>query len=878
MQPPPPEAPTGERRSVARPVAVPRPVADAAGRTYLLAAVLTLASIIAWSLLDLNAAAMRAWSLPIWAMASITFACGFMAFDVEFRRETYTFTFNEIVLIIGAFFAGPLSFLAARLIGEALFLTVRERQPIRKLVLNLSVILAESVVLIAVITAFRSVLSVHNPVDWLIALLAIVCAEMVGYVAIATVIRWHGGPITLRSIMKIGLVTTPANTSLAFVVVALAQAQPLALPLLALIAVFMVRMYRSNHALKQRYDSLNLLYEFTHLVSGAREPVQVLDAMLGQAKDTLRTERAEFWLATNDGLYRRHIASDEGTTSVTTTLPPALADVLDTIGTEREAALIQRGTTDPAMSAALESLGAGDALISPVRDGETLIGFVTVLDRLGDISTFSLQDARMFATLASHAGVALQNGRLIARLHEQARQREFEAHHDPLTGLPNRVLFSERLERRLARAGASGTGIALMDLDGFKDVNDTLGHQSGDAVLVEVGNRLRASTHDGTLVARLGGDEFALLAPENMSIDEFVGMCRRLRDSLASPMAVDHLSVNMGSSFGIAVAPTDGSDPESLIRSADVAMYSAKAGRGGGVCRYDSERDENSPRRLAIAHDIRTAVERGELHAVYQPKVSLTDHRVVGAECLCRWTHPVFGLVPPDEFIPLADRTGAIVGITRWILATALEQCERWAAQGLDWGVAVNVSMRNLLDNELVSELADLLQASSVEPDRITLEITETHVMSDVARTGAVLGSLAKLGVRLSIDDFGTGYSSLAYLQRLDVDEVKIDKSFVADLGTECGADAIVRSVIDLARNLDLRVVAEGVETAAAAARLIELGCDEAQGFFFSHPVPGSDMVPGMVVAMVPEPMPPRDVAIAASIARHRPAAFVLID
>jgi diguanylate cyclase (GGDEF)-like protein len=502
--------------------------------------------------------------------------------------------------------------------------------------------------------------------------------------------------------------------------------------------------------------------------------------------------------------------------------------------------VIARGVPDAALQAVLDALHARDALIAPVLEGDSLIGFVVVADRLSDIYTFGSQDARMFATLANHAGVALQNGRLIVRLHEQARQREHEALHDPLTRLPNRVQFGERLERRLGENDGQPIGIALMDLDGFKEINDTLGHQSGDAVLIEVARRLLASVSDDTLVVRLGGDEFAVLAPPGMGRDELESMCRRVRTELAVPISIDALSVNTGVSIGIAVAPTDGRDADTLLRCADVAMYAAKGGRGGGVCIYEPDRDENTPRRLTLTTDVRSAVERDEMVAVYQPKVSLVDGTITGVECLCRWRHPVFGEVGPDEFIPLADRTGAIGSITAWMLATAVDQCWRWAELGLDWGVAVNVSMRNLLDLELHTQLRDLLTTSGVAPERVTLEITETHVMSDAIRTAHVLEQLALLGVRISIDDFGTGYSSLAYLQRLAVDEVKIDKSFVADLGVRPGAEAIVRSVIDLARNLDLRVVAEGVETETALARLRELGCDEAQGYLFARPMTAS--------------------------------------
>jgi diguanylate cyclase (GGDEF)-like protein len=817
-----------------------QPLPDAARRTYLLATALILAAGIVMTRLDLHVDPAVGWSMPFWAVGILAFATAFLVFNVEFRRETYTFTFAEIVLVVGLFFAAPAHFIVGRLLGELAFLVIRERQQPRKLIMNLSAFFAESVVLVAIEQMLLDGLDVREPLSWFVALVAVIGAELVGFAAIATAVRWHGGPITLRSIIQIGLITAPANTSLALVVCVLVDAEPAAVPLLGGVAAILVMTYRAYSSLKQRYDSLSLLYDFTHLVSGAREPDQVLDAMLAQAKDLLRAERAEFWLATGGATYRRHVVDDAGHTSARVTIPDALATLVERMPTERDSVLIARNSASEVDRLVLATLGASDALVAPILEGDTLIGFVAVVNRLSEIYSFEAQDARMFTTLASHAGVALQNGRLIVRLHEQARQREHEALHDPLTGLPNRAMFSDRLGTRLASRAEqhhdATVGIALMDLDGFKEINDTLGHQAGDEVLVEVARRLRVAVDD-MLAVRLGGDEFALLAAPGTSHAELERACRRVRDAIAEPMSIDHLVVNMGVSIGIAVAPGDGDDADTLIRRADIAMYAAKAGHNGGVCFYDADRDENTPRRLALGHDMRVAVDAGQLRIVYQPKISLADGRITGVESLCRWEHPTFGLVMPDEFIPLAERTGAIGDLTRWMLSEAVSQCERWQAIGHPWGVAINVSVRNLLDAELVGIVGSVLAQSTIAPSDLTLEITETHVMSDSVRTTHVLEELAALGIRLSIDDFGTGYSSLAYLQRLPVDEVKIDKSFVRALAVEGGADAIVRSVLDLARNLDLWVVAEGVEDGATATRLRSLGCDEAQGFFYARPM-----------------------------------------
>ncbi len=822
-----------------------QPRTDAARRTYLLSAALTLFAGIGITRLELHALPISSWVMPVWIVAIIAIGAAFMVFDVEFRSEVYTFTFGEMVLVLGLFFASPISLIIGRLGGELLFLTLRERQPLRKLVMNLSSILAETVVLLTVQQALLPNMDIRDPLGWLVALTAVVAAEMVGYAAIATAVRWHGGPLTFRSILQIGLLTAPANTSLTLVIGVLIEVQPSAVPLLGGVAIFLLVMYRSYGSLRQRYESLSLLYDFTHLVSGVREPDAVLDAMLSQAKDLLRAERAEFWMLTGTDSCRRYVVDDRGQSSTSLTLPPALASVITgEFLSSREARIFSRGQKSDHAAAVLIELGARDALIAPIVEGESLIGFVVTANRLSDIYTFVGQDARIFATLASHAGVALQNGRLIIRLHDQARQREHEARHDSLTGLPNRVLFADRLNRRFEDRAAVGDEItiALMDLDGFKEINDTLGHQAGDKVLVEVARRLRSAVDEATLVVRLGGDEFGLIAGARAQPADVELMCHRVRAAVAEPMEVDGIPVTMGVSIGLATAPEDGDNAETLLRRADVAMYSAKSGRDGGVCFYDATRDQNTPRRLALGHELRLAVDAGQIRPVFQPKISLSDGRMTGVECLCRWDHPTVGEIMPDEFIPLADRIGISGSLTTFMLSSALDHAERWRSNGHDWGISVNISMNTLVDHDLIAIVRRLLTTSSVPPQSVTLEITETHVMSDAVRATRALAELAELGVRLSVDDFGTGYSSLAYLQRLPVNEVKIDKSFVKSLGLDGGADAIVRSVLDLARNLNLWVVAEGVEDASAADRLRDLGCEEAQGFYYARPMSAAEI------------------------------------
>ena len=427
------------------------------------------------------------------------------------------------------------------------------------------------------------------------------------------------------------------------------------------------------------------------------------------------------------------------------------------------------------------------------------------------------------------------------RLLRQRERLTHQALHDSLTGLPNRDQLYDRLHAalRTARPGAAHPALLLMDLDRFKEINDTFGHQQGDKLLQQVGGRLRGRLRAADTVARLGGDEFAIVLPATGAAAASA-MAAALLEALDQPFVLEGYRVTLGASIGITLAPEHGQDATTLLRRADVAMYTAKRG-GGGHALYTAEQDQYSPDRLGLTGELRQAIEQDRLCLHYQPKVDLKTGRLDSVEALVRWPHPTRGFLPPDQFIPLAEHTGLIAPLSRWVLATALGQCRAWRDEGLEMRVAVNVSTRLLQDEHLTEVVADLLRAHGVTPTDLELEITESAVMADPARALDVLGRLHRMGVRLSVDDFGTGYSSLAYLNRLPVDEVKIDKSFVLGMGT--GGDAtIARSIIDLGHNLGLVVVAEGVEDRATYDRLSAMTCDLAQGYYLSRPIPAAEL------------------------------------
>jgi diguanylate cyclase (GGDEF)-like protein len=426
------------------------------------------------------------------------------------------------------------------------------------------------------------------------------------------------------------------------------------------------------------------------------------------------------------------------------------------------------------------------------------------------------------------------------RLRRQAAEKEEQALSDGLTGLPNRTMFSSLVERTIASNGRrKRMGVVmLMDLDRFKDVNDTLGHHNGDLLLQRIGSRLHSVLRDTETVARLGGDEFAILLPEVPDRQSVVPVVRRVLKVLEEPVVVGGLALQCEGSIGIAIFPEHGKTVDSVMRAADVAMYMAKENRSGYEF-YDVRRHEHrhDAGRLALIGELRRAMDETELVLYYQPKVNMRTGRAEGVEALARWHHPERGLLSPDEFIPLAERSNLLRPMTLYLLDSALRQANAWRTRGLEVSVAVNLSMQNLIDLRLPNDLARLLTSWRLPPGSLELEITESTIMADHRRAVTILTRLSKMGVALSIDDFGTGYSSLAYLQNLPVDSLKIDKSFCISMAEDPGKATIVQSTIDLGHNLGLKVVAEGVETEEVYKSLADLGCDYAQGFFMSRPL-----------------------------------------
>lgn len=429
-----------------------------------------------------------------------------------------------------------------------------------------------------------------------------------------------------------------------------------------------------------------------------------------------------------------------------------------------------------------------------------------------------------------------------------------EARTDELTGVANRRALLAALQgctttgRPAGAAGPSGPGLLLLDLDRFKEINDSLGHRVGDELLRQLAVRLSAAVRPQDLLARLGGDEFAVLLSPGTDLAAARSMAERLAAALQEPFPLDDVTLHMQASIGIALYPEHCTDRMQLLQRADVAMYAAKRNQSG-IAVYRPADDTHSRARLEIAEQLRTAIERGELYCEYQPKVTLRDGSVGSVEALVRWQHPTRGALPPDVFLPLAEQLGLMRPLTLAVLDLALGRLVQWRALDVarELSVAVNLSVTSLLDADLTADVRRLLEAHRLPPSALILEITETGLMSDSSRAGAMLAELHGLGVGLSVDDYGTGYSSLAYLQDLPVDELKLDRAFVHRLTSDPRSAAIVRSTVDLAHSLGLRLVAEGVEDAATLGTLREFGCDIAQGYLHSRPLPAQEMGPWLL-------------------------------
>ena len=818
--------------------------------------------------------------IPWWGIGIAFAATDVFVVHLHARRDAVSFSLSEIPLVVGLFLANPVSLIIGRIVGGMAALTIHRRQSGLKLAFNLGQFLLFEGVL--PILLFRAVLGTHNPTSlWGsgAAFCAVLSTNLLSGLAISLAgLINRSMPLDMLALRALGggLVAALGNISLAIVAVLMFWHDASSSWLLIVVAAVLYVAYRGYVSLRQTYARLETLYDFTRAVNWSLKKTPALETILDETRELMQAEIAEATVIPSSPGDLPSITTlgpgerlETSYVALTTAIEGALSEVVRT----GKGLLVPRPIRDDALRNEMERRGLKDAVVAPLRSEDGIIGTIMVANRMGDVGTFEAEDLRMLETVTNHASVTLENRRLVDQLREEAAEKEHQAAHDSLTGLPNRTLFNQRVEQAIAAARDTKASVAVMvlDLDDFKEVNDTLGHHHGDLLLKEIADRLCDVLRPSDTVARLGGDEFAVLIPFLENPKAVGNVARRISHAFERNFELGEVTLEVRSSIGIALYPQHGEDGKTLLQRADIAMYSSKEQRRGFEI-YDANKDQCNPRRLALMPELRKAIQRSELEVYYQPQANIGDRGFVGVEALLRWQHPEHGFVPPDEFVPMAEHTGLIRPLTLFVLRRAMEQCLVWRQAGVDLTLAVNLSVRNLLDMAFPLDVARLLKDTGYDAQYLTLEITESCIMADPGRMLTELKRLDALGVKLSIDDFGTGYSSLSYLSRLPVKEVKIDRSFVMHMIDDDNDGVIVQSIIDLGRNLNLQVVAEGIEDSDTWQRLADMGCDIAQGYYLGRPQPASQLERWFAEnGVFLDPLAPRAVAMADHVPGGRP-------
>jgi diguanylate cyclase (GGDEF)-like protein len=772
-------------------------------------------------------------------------AAELLTVDIESRSEAHSVNFVELVYVGALLLGSPLVVVMARVAGLIVVVGVIRRQSPLKLAVNVAMAGAESASACLVFTALIGTYSPAQPAGWAVIYASTVTAYLVSTTLVTvaiTVLSGFPGRRMLGQVLLVGGMVAVANTTIGIVVLgSLWNDSSLGLLVVA-VAVVLFLLHRSHTRLSERHKSLETLHDFTRGLGGSLEIHELERAVVEGARGILRGEQGALLLPPiREGAPATRVLSQGEDIARSNISPTELAADLAILLPDGESRLYEPGQPIPGW---LAEIGVKDAVIVPLTTDGVTSGALLVSNRLTEVSEFVDDDLRVFETLANHANVALENGRLVAHLQHEAKEQAYLALHDSVTGLPNRTSLQEQLDAAIQRAKVTEVGLALIfvDLDTFKEVNDTLGMATGDRLLLEVRQRVEAVLPPTATLARFTGDQFAVLVTSVADLDDVMKLAETIHAEFDSPFTADAVSLVLGASLGIAHYPDHASSADLLLQRTDAATYMARLD-GSGIEVYAADADPYAPRRLALAADLREALERDEVDVYVQPKVLLTDGVVVGAEALVRWTHPRLGPLSPDQFIPAAEHTGVIRSLTAYVVRDALDQCRAWRDAGLDLTISVNLSARNLFDSHLVEDIGAAIAVAGVPASALTLELTESTVMGGSKRSLGVLEGLQGLGVGLSVDDFGTGYSSLSHLRQLPVTELKVDKSFVATMTSNEHDAVIVRALVDLGRSLGLHTVAEGVESTEAFEMLREFGCDEAQGYLLSRPLPAAQFV-----------------------------------
>ncbi|HEY8302070.1 MAG TPA: EAL domain-containing protein [Jatrophihabitans sp.] len=801
--------------------------------------------------LDAHSASTLRPDLPSWAVfvaLAAMFGLGErLPMVIEFRRQAHTITLAGPALVLGALLAPVQMVVLARLIGSVVALAHRRQAP-AKLAYNVAAFSCEAALATALVHRFVGT-TTHLGLAAVLGVIGVMVAvDQLFSGLVLLMIRMHNGPVSPRDAIGVlvpAVVMTTVSAAVASGGVMIIEHGAAGELIVAITTATAVMLYRGYLHTKRRHEALELVHEFVTGGAGTESVAEAAHQLLDRIRTLLRAARVEMAVCetADDGDTLPHslatFVADDGGFAVHETVAPITDWVLLRALTQHQPMLAARTDRDGAVVDWLAQHGYRDAMLIAFAAGSGIEGTVTVVDRLGDTATFTADDLALLQTLTGHLAVAARSAQMVERL-------AFDANHDALTGLPNRSQLTRTIAARAD--DPHGAAVLLLDLDRFKEVNDALGHAAGDRLLCVVAERLRAAVPVGATVARFGGDEFAVHLPgvgDDDAAARAVG--DRIATALSRPVSVEGAQVSAEASIGIAFAQPGTVASTDLIRRADTAMYTAKAGERAGepkVAVYHPEMDRGRVENLAMLAELRTALREHpeQFQLLFQPQVDLTTRQLVSAEALARWHHPTLGVVTPDRFIPLLETSGLIDELMPIVLDSALRECRRWHDRAVPISVSVNLSARNAANLDLPRQVGAALRRAGLPPSSLIIEITESSLVSEQQQK--VLIDLAAHGVGISLDDFGTGYSSLSYLQRLAVQEVKIDRSFVFGLTTTPEASrALIEGVASLCSALDLRVVAEGAETMEIVDTLAELGCDVVQGYAIARPMPALEFM-----------------------------------
>ena len=786
----------------------------------LLTTMLATGTALVWMVADLSAVRVDSAWWVVLIVLSVFVVAEATQLHLEYRRQNNSITLSEVPLVLGLFLLAPPVLLAVR-VGAVLLVSLRQRRSVLKTAFNVTLAGAEVAVAASIAVAL-GLGDVSDPRSWLAVLAAVGAVTGMSIVTVQLVILFTEGPQSRVRIVRHVLLSAAIaalNSTVALVILIVLDVDGRAGVLLAVLCAVLLLAYRGYARSYRQHASLRRVYAFSRLLELVRSADAPLDAALNEARDVLNSSRITLRLV---GDNRLSLSVDgDGRSSTPPDLPED--DPVATRARNSRSGVLLAGKR---AEAALATRGAHEVIAVPLRSGPNSLGHLEFSDRQNSLSHYTAEDVQVADSLATRLTAALENQDLVARLRHAA-------YHDQLTRLPTRAKLSQHVDSLIGEGGAGVVALVQLDLDRFKEVNDSLGHNWGDELLVSVGRRLTAAAPEGAMVARVGADEFAV-ACRMPGPGAAAQLAKDLRAAVSQSYPLAGLTIDAAATVGVTLAPDHGDDGPSLMRRVDVALSHAKK-VDRHVTMYDPSMEQESLLRLRLVTELRAALASGQVVVRYQPKVNLRSRELVGVESLVRWNHPEFGEVAPDRFVPLAERTGLIGILTDHVLRASLAQCRQWLDRDLRIPVAVNLSARTLSDAEFPERVAGMLREYEVPPDMLSFELTESSVMSDPERMKPVLHRLHALGTGLSIDDFGTGYSSLSQLRRLPVDEVKIDKEFVFTMGTDLGDLAIVRAIIELGHSLGLRVVAEGVEDELARDLLAGNDCDVIQGYLVSR-------------------------------------------